>query len=215
MDRTVESGMPQYDLGYTGFGCGLFDLELDGDLDLVVVNGHVMIDDPRRDAAFWQRYAQPNLLLRNDGAGRFVDAAAEAGLFASRLEVSRGLALGDLDRDGDLDVVISNIGNGLRVYRNVAPAAGVHWLGVRALTGKRDALGARVTLVAGDRHRTASLLANSSYLSAGEPRVYFGLGTLDAVDHVDLIWPDGRRERFGGIEIDRTVELLQGSGTAP
>jgi hypothetical protein len=211
-DRTVESGMPEHDLSYTGFGCGLFDLEHDGDLDLAVANGNVALEGPPPAGGFWKRYAQQNLLFRNDGTGRFVNASAEAGRFASRVEISRGLALGDLDADGDLDLVVSNTDNSLRVYRNEAPPPGSHWLLVRALTGSRDALGASVTVVTGGRRLIAPVLANSSYQSAGDPRVHFGLGATDAVDHVELLWPDGQRERFAVAGVDREIEVRQGSG---
>jgi len=214
-DRTVDSGMSEHDLGYTGFGCGLFDLEHDGDLDLAVANGNVALEGPPPAGGFWKRYAQQNLLFRNDGTGRFVNSSAAGGRFTSTVEVSRGLALGDLDGDGDLDLVVSNIGNSLRVYRNDAPAPGSHWLLVRALTGSRDALGARVTVVTGERRLTAAVLPNASYQSAGDPRVHFGLGPVDAVDHVEVLWPDGRRERFAVPAIDRQIELRQGSGEQP
>jgi hypothetical protein len=211
-DRTVESGMTGHDLSLTGFGCALFDLEHDGDLDLAVVNGRVGLDEPRPSDPFWLRYAEPNLLFRNDGTGRFVDASGEAGRFASTIEVSRGLALGDLDGDGDLDLVVSHVDNSLRVYRNEAPPAGAHWLSVRALTGPRDALGSRVTLVLGQRRLVGPILFNSSYQSASDPRAHFGLGTTDTVDYLEVVWPDGQRERFPVPEVDRAIEVHQGSG---
>ena len=122
------------------------------------------------------------------------------------------MAFGDLDRDGDLDLVLSNGDNSVRVYRNEAPPPGNHWLLVRALTGPRDAIGARLTVVAGDRRYVAPVLPNASYQSASDPRVHFGLGAVAEVDHVEVLWPDGRLERFSIPGVDREIELRQGAG---
>ncbi len=212
-DRTVESGMTQQDRGSTGFGCGFFDLEHDGDLDLAVVNGDVRIDSSQAGDAFWSRYAERNLLFRNDGTGVFTDAGEVAGTFVSRAEVTRGLAFGDLDADGDLDLVLSHADGSVRIYRNDAPGPGTHWLLVRALTGARDAIGARVTVVAGEQRFLAPVLPNASYQSASDARVHFGLGAIDTVDHIEVVWPDGRMERFAVAGVDRVLVLRQGTGS--
>jgi hypothetical protein len=212
-DRTAEAGMAEDDLLLTGFGCAFFDLEHDGDLDLAVVNGEVRgvkIEAEEPGRGFWERYAEPNLLFENDGRGRFRNAGARAGAFSALHEVSRGLALGDLDGDGDLDLVVSHVDDTLRVFRNDAPPAGSHWLIVRAMTGRRDAIGARITVEAGGERRVAPVLPGSSYQSSHDPRVHFGLGRSAAVDAVEVLWPDGRVERFPGTPADRAVTLVQG-----
>jgi hypothetical protein len=214
-DQTAESGMVGDDRGLTGFGCGFFDLELDGDLDLAVVNGDVRIDSDQASEIFWNRYSEPNLLFRNDGTGRFANVSDRTGSFASTVETTRGLAFGDLDGDGDLDFVTSNVDNTLRAYRNDAPPPGTHWLIVRALTGRRDALSAVVTVTAGARAFVAPVLANASYQSASDPRAHFGLGSADTVEHVDVLWPDGSRERFTVDGVDREIVLRRGTGTEP
>jgi hypothetical protein len=216
-DRTIESGLSRHDLERTGFGCGFFDLDHDGDQDLAVVNGAVK-RRPRiagAPAGFWGDYAEPNQLFENDGQASFTLAQEEAGTFASEVEVSRALALGDLDSDGDLDLVVSNVDNSLRVYRNDAPRAGTHWLMVRALTRGRDALGAQVRVWAGGREFLGLALAASSYGSSNDPRAHFGLGANASVDGIDVLWPDGQREGFPGTGVDRVITLRQGEGRAP
>jgi hypothetical protein len=150
-DFTIESRLARTDLDRTGFGCGLFDFDHDGDEDLAVVNGAVRRRPPLpgAPAGFWSDYAEPNQLYENQGGAIFTQVDEKAGTFASEVEVSRALAFGDLDGDGDLDMVLSNVDNSLRAYRNDAPAKGTHWLMVRAMTRGRDALGAQVRLRAG------------------------------------------------------------------
>jgi len=216
-DDSVESQLTRYDLERTGFGCAFVDLEHDGDLDIVVANGAVRRRPPVAGAPRgpWQGYAEPNQLFLNDGACRFTEVGREAGTFASEIEVSRGLALGDIDADGDMDIALSNADNSLRLYRNDAPPAGAHWAMVRVLTRGRDALGAEVTLTAGGRawHRLA--FAGYSYCSSGDPRAHFGLGANAAIDELRVRWPDGRDELFPGGAADRVITLRQGEGQRP
>ncbi|MCP3978096.1 MAG: CRTAC1 family protein [bacterium] len=214
-DRTVEHGLGIDDLPHTGFGCGLFDLDHDGDRDLAWVNGRVYrgpIVEGADLGPFWNLYAERNELRINDGSGRFVAATEPTGGFREAVEVSRGLALGDLDDDGDLDIVVSENGGGLRIYRNDAAPAERHWLRVRALTGPRDATGARVTLVAGDRRWSAVVQNATSYQSAGDLRLHFGLGDVGRVERIEVLWPDGGRETFDGVGVDRSVTVVRGAG---
>jgi hypothetical protein len=216
-ERAREARLSDYDSGFTGFGCGLFDLEHDGDLDIAVANGAVRRRaklDAKDVPEFWREYAEPNRIFVNDGAGHFTDPIAEAGAFASTTEVSRSLVLGDLDRDGDLDLVVSNVDNSVRAYRNDAPAGGSHWLQVRAVTGERDALGALVTVRAGGTGHRRHLLAGNSYLTGSPPVAHFGLGGSETVEEILVVWPDGRRERFAGVPADQALTLRQGTGEA-
>ena len=216
-ERTVESRLSKHDLAFTGFGCALFDLDHDGDLDLAVVNGRV-----RRDASeagststYWDSYAETNLLLANDGEGRFIDLKGSGGALTSRIEVSRGLAVGDLDRDGDLDLLLSNADNTLRVYRNDAPTAGRHWLAVAARTAGRDAIGARVIVRAAGRLWVGAILPGQSYMSSHEPVAHFGLGEIERFELIEVTWPDGSREAFAGSVADRRIVVRQGEGQRP
>jgi hypothetical protein len=213
-DFTVGSGFSRYDLERTGFGCGFFDFDHDADLDFAVVNGAIRRRPPLPGAprGFWADYAEPNELFENDGSGVFSLVDAKAGPFGSIVEVSRGLAFGDLDSDGDVDLVVSNIDNSLRVFRNRAPASGTHWLLVRVLTRGRDALGAHVRLRAAGRELLGVALSGYSYASASDPRVHFGLGPIATIDDIEVLWPDGTRESFPGTAADREIVLRQGEG---
>ncbi len=217
LDGTLEAGMAAHDKPFTGFGTGFFDFDHDGDLDIAVVNGRVAHRPALVGAnlgEFWNQYAEPNFLFENDGRGVFTNVGLEAGGFTSHVEVARGLAFGDFDRDGDLDLVQSNVDNSLRAYRNDAPPPGSHWLLIRALTGKRDALGSQIAIKTGGRELLGLALAGYSYAGSNDPRAHFGLGAIDRVVEIEVLWPDGRRESFPGGRVDREVTLRQGSGKA-
>ena len=216
VDSSEASGLAAVDRGYTGFGCGFFDYDNDGDLDLALVNGSV-----RRGSKFpganvgeyWNLYAEPNLLFQNDGSGDFTHISSLAGAFANQVEVSRGLAFGDTDLDGDIDLVVGNL-NGMRVFRNDALPPDNHWLRVRALDGNRDAIGAEVTVATADAEFVGLILPGYSYLSSSHPRAHFGLGTIEAVQSIEIQWLDGSRERFKPLGVDQELTLRKGSGDA-
>ena len=217
-DRSIGAGMSSIDLPYTGWGCAMFDVDHDGDLDLAVANGRVAKGPVRPEAELgdcWNRYAEPNLLFLNDGNGRFQQPAEGQNDFSARLEVTRGLAVGDLDGDGDLDLVTNDIANVLRVYRNDAPPPDSHWLMIKAVTGGRDAVGARITLLLpGGKRRTAIVQPSYSYLASNDPRVHFGLGDVDQAEGLEVVWPDGAEEAFSVGGVDRLLTIRQGEGQA-
>lgn len=214
-DRSAASGLGASSLPYTGFGTAFVDVEHDGDLDLVVVNGRVRKSPPHPGASlgeYWNHYAELNLLYENDGTGKFTDASERAGELASRVEISRGLALGDVDEDGALDLLVTNTAGPARLYRNDAPKRG-SWLLVRARDGERDAHGAAVTVVAGGRSYVRVADPGFSYLSANDPRAHFGLAGDGPVERIELRWPDGSRERFAGGPANRVVTVEKGRGS--
>jgi hypothetical protein len=214
-DRSASSGLGGSTLDFTGWGCGLVDLDNDGDLDLAVANGRIARGRLHPDARlgpFWNDYAEPSQLFLNQGGGKFLDAARRGGRFSSLPECRRSIAFGDLDGDGDVDLVTADIANRLRIFQNEAPAAGCHWLRVRALTGKRDALGALVTVDAGGVRRRRPLLSAYGYAGASEAVAHFGLGGASKVSLLEVTWPSGRTERFPCESVDRLVTIREGEG---
>ena len=215
-DRSGSSGIGAGTLAMTGWGCGFLDLENDGELDLAIVHGRVARGPvaPAADCGpFWNSYAEANQLYLNQGNGKYILEKKRAGTFSSRAEASRGLAFADIDSDGDTDLVQSNIGNVLRVFRNEAQRSGNHWLRVRALTGARDDLGALVTIAAGKRVLRRPVLSSSSFACASEATTHFGLGRSDTIDSLTIRWSDGTSESFDAGGVDRLLVLRRGEGS--
>jgi hypothetical protein len=221
-DETAAAGLAGPRWRGTGFGTVLGDFDHDGALDLAVVNGRVARaggraaapgPGPAALAPFWRDYAERNQLFANAGGGRFRDISPDNAPFCGTAAVARGLACGDLDGDGALDLLVTTVAGRARLYRNVAPGRG-HWLLVRALDPalKRDAYGAEVTVRAGGRRWRRWLSPGSSYLCSNDPRAHFGLGQAERVDAVEVRWPDGSAEVFPGCGADRVVVLRKGSG---
>ena len=119
----------------------------------------------------------------------------------------------DIDRDGDIDLAVGGLSR-VRLLRNDAPAPGSHWLSVRAVVGKRDALGAEVVVVIGERRLRRLVHAAHSYASSSDPRAHFGLGVHDAVDAIEIRWPQGNRETFAVTAVDSEITLRRGEGVA-
>ena len=216
VDMTGASGLGVPSTRYTGFGTAAFDVELDGDLDILVVNGAVQRGELLEESIMpppWNAYAEPNHLYRNDGSGRFAIVGESRSSICGDIEISRGVAAGDFDRDGDIDLLIGNIEGRARLYRNDTPRAG-HWVTIRAIDPalKRDAVGARITLAAGGRTWSRSVNGGSSYMSSSPPYAHFGLGSASEIDRIEVRWPDGLVEVFSADGVDRIITLNRGEG---
>lgn len=211
-DRRAAAGLAGPTATMTGFGTAWLDYDSDGWLDLMIVNGAVNIIPALRGTP--SPYAQRNQLFRNDGRGRLRDVSADAGPAFALAEVSRGLAIGDLDNDGDLDAIITNNDGPTRLLLNEAKRR--HWLGVRleASSGNRLGFGARVAVARrGLQTLWRRVGSDGSYLSASDSRVHFGLGASSEIEKVIVEWADGTTESWAGLEADRHLTLKRGTGT--
>jgi hypothetical protein len=218
-DATARSGLGAPSLPFTGFGTGWLDFDNDGKLDLAVFNGAVNLAGAMGSGPGIAPYAQPHQLYRNLGNGRFA-VAPEAGPDFQKLAISRGAAFGDIDNDGDTDILVVDADGPLRLLVNESGDRNP-WLGLR-LVGKpagakaeRDMIGARVEV----RRKGAPSLwrraaTDGSYASANDPRVLVGLGDASEVTGVRVLWPDGLIEIFPPPPLRTYTTLVRGTGKA-
>ncbi len=211
-DRRLPAGLASTTRPSTGFGTDWFDYDNDGLLDLFVANGAVTIIEALRGDPL--PFRQRNQLLRNIGGARFRDVTGEAGPGLQLSEVSRGAAFGDVDNDGDVDVLVTNNAGPVRLLLNES-SSGRAWLEVRleGVADNRQGLGARVGLLTKEGATVwRRAHTDGSYLSASDPRVHFGFSTTDAIAGVVVEWPRGLRESWTGLRANQIVTLKQGGG---
>ena len=209
-DQASPTGIGKATKYMSGWGLKFFDYDNDGNLDLFLANGNP--DDLISSLHGEVTYEEPLMLFRNDGKS-FENVSARSGPIFAKLRSSRGLALGDFDNDGAVDVLIS-VNNGAPLLLRNNAGKENHWLGVR-LVGKKsniDAIGARVTYQAGDLKRSRLKVGGGSYLSSHDPRMVLGLGKREKIDWLEVQWPmpGGGTQRFKDLPVDRYITLVEG-----
>jgi enediyne biosynthesis protein E4 len=210
-DIAPQSGVGIASRNSLGFGCAFLDVNLDGWLDFAVANGH--IDETVRNIRGNVGYAQPPQLFLSNGKGTFHDVAAEIGGSFDQPKVGRGLAYGDFDRDGDLDLLITTNNGPAYVYRNDQLGGNrsirFHLAGTKS---NRDAIGATIQIFSGGLQQSRMVKGGSSYLSQSELPVTFGLEKRDQVERAVIHWPSGRTEEFKSLSAGHTYECTEAKG---
>jgi enediyne biosynthesis protein E4 len=210
-DVSVAAGIGLPSRNTLGFGCAFLDIDLDGSLDLAVANGH--IDETVRNIRGNIGYAQPAQLFLNQGGGKFRDVAGEVNGGFEKPKVGRGLAYGDFDGDGDLDILMTTNNGPAYLYRNDL-SAGNRSIRFK-LTGtksNRDAIGAIVRIYYQGQTQSRTVRGGSSYLSQSELPVTFGVGRRDQIERATVEWPSGRTEEFQNLATGTTYQAIEGKG---
>ncbi len=208
-DVTIEAGLYKV-THYVSFGAGMVDFDNDGYPDIFVSTGSLF---PELDGLIPNFPARtPSILYRNRGDGTFVEMGAEAGPGISERHIGRGAAFGDFDNDGDMDVLIMNVNEPPSLLRNDAPA-GNHWIKIRleGTKSNRSAIGSRVLARYGGKVQVQEVLSGSSFISANDPRLHFGLGSATTAD-IEIHWPLGLVEKYPGLAAGQLVTIREGQG---
>jgi hypothetical protein len=213
-DVSYPSGLALPSLPYVKWGDAFVDLDNDGWLDLFTVDGHVypQVDQLPSGA----RYKEPMVLNMNLGNGNFCDASKEAGPAIMIPQAARGLAVGDLFNNGQMDMVVGVIDGSPIILKNIG-IPGNHWVSFELAGTKsnRLAIGARLVLKAGGMTQTAQVLSGGSYLSQNDLRVHFGLAKATKIDSVTVYWPSGQVDTMKNLAVDKFYSVLEGSGIVP
>jgi enediyne biosynthesis protein E4 len=212
VDVSFRSGLAATLGPYLGWGVGFVDVDNDSLLDIFIANGHVYPNIARTGTS---TYKQRNQLFRNVGRGQYRQITTEVGGPLLLQQSSRGAAFGDVDNDGDIDILVSVIDDRPMLLRN--DSTGGHWVTLRleGTKSNRLAIGAKVTIQTGSRRQVAEVRSGGSYISHNDTRVHFGLGTSRSVDRVTIRWPDGNVETLGSLAADRFYVAREGEGIKP
>jgi len=201
VDRTAVAGLAQVMGQYAGWGAVILDYDNDGWPDIFTVHG---------DAH--HEFVQENTLMRNRGNGTFEDVSDRSGQHFKEKHVGRGATWADIDNDGNIDLIVSNINDYPILLRNDGGNKVNNWLTVDARlrfpTGTRDAIGARVTVATGSHKQVQDLMPSRGYMSQGDPRLHFGLSKAQTADSVEIRWPDGKIERFENVKANQFLKLV-------
>lgn len=213
-DVTFAAKVAQVARPYVGWGTGFFDLDNDTWLDLFVVNGHVY---PQMDEiSSGEGYKQGKILFMNNGDGTFCDATKQGGPALSEPRVSRGAAFGDIDNDGDIDIVVEDLDSTPMILRNEGNKSN-HWIKFEldATEGSPLAIGARVKVTTGKVTQTEEIRSGGSYMSQNSLRLHFGLGQAVKADKIEIRWPSGKTETIENLAADKIYAIRQGKGVVP
>ena len=208
-DQTYSSGTGDVSLPYLAWGVNFFDFDHDGFQDIFVANGHIHDNVTLIDSS--TTYAQLNHLFWNNGNGTFTDVTAESGPGLALQRSSRGSAVGDIDNDGDLDLVVSNVGKRVDILRNDGGHRSGNWINLKLVgtVSNRAAIGTRVLLKVGADHQVREVQSGSSYLSQNDLRLHFGIGTQKKVE-LEIRWQNGTVQRFEDVPINRFLKIVEG-----
>jgi len=209
-DATFSAGLG-LNTRYLGWGCGFVDLDNDGWLDLFLANGHVYPEVEK--AGIDVPYKEPKLVYRNLRNGRFEDVSSRGGPGVALRRSARGVAFGDFDNDGDVDIVINNVDDAPTLLRNDVRNRN-RWLKVKAVgtRSNRTGLGARVRVVAGEHAQIDEVRSGGSYISQNDLRLHFGMGSATRADLVEVRWPSGQVDRLKEVETNQVIWVKEGHG---
>lgn len=209
-DERAAAGITRGDHFLLGFGTGFFDFDNDGDQDLLIVNGHVLDNIDQVQSGF--SYAQPDVLLENRG-GKFVENHVFFRDASRAPRVGRGACFGDLDNDGDLDILVNNCGGKPHLLLNqVGNKKNWILLNLIGTRSNRDAVGTRITVTTTGGRQTDQITGGGSYLSASDFRVHFGLGHSEKIKNIKIEWPSGTEEIYQDIDTNQILSITEGAG---
>jgi hypothetical protein len=205
-DASYAARVAAPSLPYVGWGTKFFDYDNDGWVDLFVANGHVY---PQIKS-----FRQRNFVFRNNRDGTFAEVAEQLGAAFSEKHAARGVAFGDLDNDGDVDIVINNLGDAAQVLRNDGGSGAGNSVLVKTVGVKsnRGGVGARVLLVSGDLAQKDEVRGGDSYLSQSDKRLHFGLGARTKVDSIEVRWPSGVIDKVTSAKVNSLIVIKEGQG---
>ena len=212
-ETTYKMGLGQISIPMSGFGCRFFDYNNDGLVDLFVLNGHPF--EPINKVFPETTYTEPPFLFENTGKG-FREVAAQHGAPLKKFYSGRGLAVGDFDNDGDSDLLLINVAEPPVLLRNDGGNKN-HWLGIKLVgtRSNRDGIGAKVTVTAGGARKIKQLLGGTSYCSASDDRLLFGLGATQKAVEVEIRWPSGQVNSLKNVSVDQYVTVKENRGSSP
>ena len=208
-DQTYFSGTGDVSLPYLAWGVNFFDFDHDGFQDIFVANGHIHDNVTLIDSS--TTYAQLNHLFWNNGNSTFTDVTTSSGSGLALQRSSRGSAVGDLDNDGDLDIVVSNVGAAVDILRNDGGHRSGNWINLKLIgtVSNRAAIGTQVLLKVDDQQQIREVQSGSSYLSQNDLRLHFGIGTQEQVE-LEIRWQNGSVQRFEDVPTNRFLKIVEG-----